>query len=72
MSSFNNSPHEQRRILRRAEVEKRTGYKRAYIYRLIKEGKFPRQFKIGERAVGWDSFEIDQWVNERLGGTAAA
>ncbi len=53
-------------ILRIAEVEKRTGYKRCYIYRLIRQGLFPNRSRIGIRAVGWDSREVDQWVHDRL------
>jgi prophage regulatory protein len=55
-----------RRILRRAEVEQKTGIKRAHIYMLMKDGKFPRALKLGSRAVGWDSTEVDQWIAERL------
>ena len=54
------------RILRRSEVERRIGFKRAHIYSLMKEGRFPRAMRLGVRAVGWDSVEIDQWINERL------
>ena len=54
------------RILRRAEVEARTGFKRAYIYHLMKEGKFPKALRLGVRAVGWDSIEIDQWIADRI------
>lgn len=54
------------RILRRAEVEQKTGFKRAHIYNLMKEGKFPKALRLGVRAVGWDSVEIDQWIAERL------
>lgn len=54
------------RILRRAEVEARTGFKRAYIYHLMKEGKFPKALRLGVRAVGWDSIEVDQWIADRL------
>ena len=32
----------------------------------MKEGKFPQARRIGMRAVGWDSLEIEQWVVERL------
>lgn len=56
-----------RYIMRRDEVEKRTGFKRAHIYNLMKEGKFPLARRIGMRAVGWDSAEIDRWIAERLG-----
>lgn len=53
-------------ILRIAEVEKRTGYKRCYIYRLMKHNKFPKSYRIGDRAVGWNSEEINAWVSERI------
>jgi len=56
----------ERRILRRAEVEQRTGFKRAYLYQLTKAGKFPKARRIGIRAVGWDSAEGDQWIADRL------
>jgi prophage regulatory protein len=57
----------ERHIMRREEVERKTGFKRAHIYNLMKEGKFPQAKRIGLRAVGWDSLEIEQWVVERLG-----
>lgn len=53
------------RILRRAEVEAKTGFKRAHIYNLMKDGKFPRAMRLGVRAVGWDSVEIEQWITDR-------
>jgi len=72
MPSPLNHSHEslptERLILRREEVERRTGFKRAHIYNLMKEGKFPRARRIGLRAVGWDSHEIEQWVSARLNG----
>ncbi|MCH5487724.1 AlpA family phage regulatory protein [Pseudomonas syringae] len=59
--------HLERHIMRRDEVERKTGFKRAHIYNLMKEGKFPQAKRIGLRAVGWDSLEIERWVVERLG-----
>jgi len=59
-------PQVERHIMRREEVERKTGFKRAHIYNLMKEGKFPQAKRIGLRAVGWDSLEIEQWVTERL------
>lgn len=55
-----------RRLLRRAEVEARTGFKRAFIYKLMNEGKFPKPVRTSTRAVRWDSIEIDQWIAARL------
>ncbi|MCL6692327.1 AlpA family transcriptional regulator [Pseudomonas sp. R3.Fl] len=60
------TPVAERRILRRAEVEAKTGIKRAHIYNLMKVGKFPKAKRLGIRAVGWDSIEIDAWIAERL------
>ena len=59
-------PPGERRILRREEVEAKTGFKRAHIYNLMKKGEFPQAMRIGVRAVGWDSVEIDQWIADRL------
>ena len=56
----------ERRILRRAEVETKTGFKRAHIYNLMKAGQFPKAIRLGVRAVGWDAAEIDQWIEDRL------
>ncbi|GKX37588.1 AlpA family transcriptional regulator [Pectobacterium polaris] len=56
----------ERRILRRPEVEAKTGFKRAHIYNLMKEGRFPKPIRLGVRAVGWDSVEIDRWITDRL------
>lgn len=61
-----NQPSVVRHIMRREEVERKTGFKRAHIYNLMKEGKFPQAKRIGLRAVGWDSLEIEQWITERL------
>jgi len=60
------SPEANRRILRRPEVEAQCGFKRAHLYKLIDEGKFPRPVRIGVRAVGWGSVEIEQWIAEQL------
>jgi len=59
-------PAAEHRILRRTEVEAKTGFKRAHIYSLMKEGKFPKALRLGVRAVGWDSVEIEQWIADRL------
>ena len=59
------SPGE-RRIMRLEEVEQKTGCKRAHIYNLMKEDKFPKALRLGVRAVGWDSVEVNEWIAQRL------
>ena len=66
MSQIPVLPPNERRILRLDEVEAKSGFKRAHIYNLMRAGKFPQALRLGVRAVGWDSGEIDQWIAERL------
>lgn len=53
------------RVMRVPEVEHVTGLKRSTIYRLIKEGQFPVQIKLGPRSVAWKSEEIQEWIDNR-------
>lgn len=62
-SSLDSQP---RCILRLPEVVRRTGFKRSYIYQLMREGTFPQASRIGVRSVGWDSYTIEQWIEARL------
>lgn len=54
------------RILRRPEVEARTGLSRSTLYFMISEGEFPKPVKIGKRAVGWPEKRILEWLNSRV------
>ena len=54
------------RLLRRPEVERRTGKTRAGIYEDMAAGVFPRPVKIGPRAVAWIEKEIDDWQRQRI------
>jgi predicted DNA-binding transcriptional regulator AlpA len=40
-------------ILRRKQVEQRTGLSRSTIYLRIAQGTFPKTVSLGARAVGW-------------------
>ncbi|MDK2710972.1 helix-turn-helix transcriptional regulator [Enterobacter cloacae] len=50
------------RLLRLPEVMNKTGYSKAWIYRLINEGLFPQPVKIGVRAIAFIESEIDEWI----------
>lgn len=53
-------------ILRRKQVEKKTGLSRSTIYLRVKEGTFPRPINLGARAVGWLENEIEAWLMARM------
>ena len=61
-----NTNQEKLSILRRKQVEKRTGLSRSTIYLRIQEGTFPRQINLGARAVGWLENEIEAWLTARM------
>ena len=54
------------RILRLPDVQRKTGIKRAHIYSLIAQGRFPKPIRLGVRAVGWNSLEIERWLLDRV------
>lgn len=54
------------RLIRRPEVEQRTGLQKSAIYQRAKDGTFPRPIKIGTYNVAWLESEIDAWVEERV------
>jgi prophage regulatory protein len=43
-------------------VVEKTGRSRASIYRMIAEGSFPRQERIGVRSVGWRLSAVLRWM----------
>lgn len=53
-------------LIRLPEVQRRTGYSKAWIYRLLKEERFPKSIKIGSRSIAFIESEIDEWINQRI------
>ncbi|PDO86703.1 helix-turn-helix transcriptional regulator [Kosakonia pseudosacchari] len=53
-------------LIRLSEVQHRTSYSKAWIYRLMSQGKFPSSIKIGIRAIAFVESEIDDWINQRI------
>lgn len=53
-------------LIRLPEVQRRTGYSKAWIYRLMSQKRFPTSVKIGTRAIAFVESEIDEWINTRI------
>lgn len=58
--------HQAPALLRRKEVQVRTGLARSTIYQHIKAGTFPKPVPLGSRAVGWVESEVSHWIAERI------
>ncbi len=62
-------------ILRRPQVEARTGLSRSSIYAKLRDNPkrpseydptFPKPVSLGAKAVGWIEHEIDAWISARI------
>jgi prophage regulatory protein len=53
-------------ILRRKQVQARTGLSRSAQYGLMKLGLFPQSIKISARSVGWLESDIDDFIASRI------
>lgn len=51
-------------ILRRRQVEARTGLSRSTIYKRMHDGTFPPAVPLGGRIVGWRVADIDQFLKD--------
>lgn len=59
-------------VLRRKQVEARTGLSRSTIYEKINtrsaryDPSFPKQIRLGKEAVGWIESEVNAWITARI------
>ncbi|RKG46443.1 AlpA family transcriptional regulator [Acinetobacter cumulans] len=54
------------RLIRRKEVQAKTGFGASSIYAEMAKGNFPKPIQISERRVAWLESEIDAWIAERI------
>jgi prophage regulatory protein len=54
------------RILRLPGVIAQTGLSRSTIYLRVSQGEFPKQVRLGFRAVGWLESDIQGWLEEQI------
>lgn len=57
-------------ILRRKQVETRTGLSRSAIYSLMLQSQFPEPVKLTAKAVGWPEHVIEAWIASRIEAAA--
>ncbi|MEN8501244.1 MULTISPECIES: helix-turn-helix transcriptional regulator [Paraburkholderia] len=62
MQNSGNVRERPERLLPFREVAARTCLSKSEIYRRIEAGRFPKNIKLGARAVAWRESEIDGWI----------
>ncbi|WP_159981881.1 MULTISPECIES: AlpA family transcriptional regulator [unclassified Novosphingobium] len=55
------------RLLPMEDIEDMTGLSRRMIYRLIADGRFPKQYKPGGWSSRWSEAEVRDWVEQQRG-----
>jgi prophage regulatory protein len=58
------------KLLRFPAVRERTGLSRSTIWRLEREGEFPRHRRISANAVAWVEDEVLSWINSKIADVA--
>lgn len=66
MHGTESDSHESPSLTRVSQAAKRTGFSRSHLYDLSKRGEFPPIIKIGERASGVVTSELDAWIRDRI------
>ena len=56
----------QEEFLRMRDIQQITALSKSTIYRLISEGTFPKQVRVGKRAVVWVRSDVSNWIDQRL------
>lgn len=49
-----------------SETLARSGFSKAWIYKLIAQNRFPKPVKIGSRSIAFVESEIDAWIAARI------
>ena len=53
------------KVIKIATVKELTTLSVSSIYRLMKQGTFPKQIKLGERSSAWFLREINDWIEKK-------
>jgi len=61
-----------KRILRRPEVEHKTGLSRSTIYARMEQETFPKPIPLGGRLVGWLESDVNEWVEQQINSAQSA
>lgn len=60
------------RIIRLPEVMSMTGLSRSSVYKQQAAGSFPKSISLSGRAIGWYSYEVEAWIQEKLDSRPAS
>lgn len=53
------------RLIDKRELRKCVPFSAMHIWRLEKQGAFPKRVRIGSNRVGWSEHEVQDWIESR-------
>lgn len=54
------------KILSRVEIMKLLGVSEVTLWRMTREGRFPKPIEISPRRIGWPEEVVRAWIDERM------
>jgi prophage regulatory protein len=60
------TPTKPRRFITHRETSKRTSLSRSTIYAYQNAGKFPKSYRVGDKAVRLLEDEVEEWIKQKL------
>ena len=57
---------DRQRIIRKPELLTMIGLSDPTIWRMERDGKFPKRLRLGGNSCGWLESEVDGWLTERM------
>ena len=60
-----------KQLIKINEVIHRTAKSRSSIYKAINDGKFPKSYPNGDRAVAWLASDIESWIDAQTSKVGA-
>jgi prophage regulatory protein len=53
-------------FLRMSQLKQKVALSRSQIYRLIQQGEFPKQIKLGDKIAVWVDSEVEEWMSSKV------
>lgn len=53
-------------LIRRPEVERRTGLSRSAVYAALKRNLFPKPVQLGPMSIAWVESEVEEWIANKI------
>jgi prophage regulatory protein len=48
------------------DLRTKVGLSKSQIYKLIQQGEFPKQIKLGDKIAVWIDSEVEEWMSSKV------